>query len=208
MQTKEDQEQFYQEAADAARDAFEAVFDDPAARVDLVYHLWRNWADFHIYVIDPVIPAKPVEIIQAEMLDNGELEHVYSIHDEGYHLGTSKAEDMFSSGMSMCRLYYTIEKMINVLVERLNADGIDSETEVRVAFSGHELGQRKAFEVIINLDKMNLVVTNFDPGSWGEKYLKMVKDLAEKGYGLPPEAPRLVYREHGTPSNKTTKSRL
>jgi hypothetical protein len=99
---------------------------------------------------------------------------------------------MFSVGMSNCKLFFTIEKIIFLLIERLKAAGINQETEVQVAFSGHQLPQRKAFESIINLS-YNVVVTNFDPGSWGERYLKSVKDIAGKGYGYPAEAPRTPY---------------
>ena len=53
--------------------------------------------------------------------------------------------------------------------------------------------QRNGFESIINL-QYNVVVTNFDPGAWGDTYLQTVKRLADKGYGYPPEAPRDKYR--------------
>ncbi len=89
----------------------------------------------------------------------------------------------------------TIEKMIFLLVERLKSSGIGENTEVQVSFAGHELCQRKAFESIINLS-YNIIVTNFDPGVWGEKYLETVKKMAEKGYGYPPEAPRDIFRHN------------
>ena len=102
----------------------------------------------------------------------------------------------------MCKLYYTIEKMIFLLVERLKTGGVAAETEVQVAFGGHELAQRKGFESIINLS-YNVVVTNFDPGVWGDHYLKMAKRLADKGYGYPSEAPRDTYRQsHAASSMK------
>ena len=101
---------------------------------------------------------------------------------------------MYSAGMSMCKLFYTIEKMIYLLIERLKTSGVDAETEVQVAFGGHEIAQRKAFESIINLT-YNVVATNFDPGVWGERYLQTVKRLADKGYGYPSEAPRDNFRK-------------
>ena len=107
---------------------------------------------------------------------------------------------MYSAGMSMCKLYYTIEKIIFLLVERLKTGGVSTETEVQVAFSGHELAQRKAFEIIINLNH-NVVVTNFDPGIWGERYLQTVKRLADKGYGYPLEAPRDSFRQSHNPKS-------
>ena len=173
--------------------------NDPIALIEKVYQLWWYWADFHLFIISPTIDAiTPPLIIPAEALPNSsELEFVYPIHDHGFKLSTSKGEEMFSSGMSMCKMHYTIEKMIFLLIERLKSGGIAPETEVQVAFGGHELAQRKAFEVIINL-QYNVVVTNFDPGVWGERYLQIVKRLADKGYGYPPEAPRDTYRQAHT----------
>ena len=83
--------------------------------------------------------------------------------------------------------------MIFLLVERLKSGGVSTEAEVQIAFGGHELAQRKGFESVINLVH-NVVVTNFEPGRWGERYLEIVKRLSEKGYGYPSEAPRDVYR--------------
>lgn len=179
--------------------------NDPITIVERVYQLWWRWADFQLYIITPTIQEiSPPVIIPPEHLPHSEeYEFVYPIIDEGFRLRTSKAENMYSAGMSMCKLYYTIEKMIFLLVERLKASGISTETEVQIAFGGHELAQRKAFESVINL-VYNVVVTNFDPGSWGERYLEMVKRLADKGYGYPPQAPRNTYR-HPPTSGKTLK---
>ncbi len=170
--------------------------DDAVSLIEKVYQIWWHWADFQLFVITPTIDViTPPLIIPAERLsDRDEFEFVYTIHDYGYKLCTSKGQDMYSAGMSMCKLFYTIEKMIFLLVERLKAGGVSTETEVQVAFGGHELAQRKGFESIINLS-YNVVVTNFDPGSWGERYLQVVRRLADKGYGYPPEAPRESYRQ-------------
>lgn len=176
--------------------ALQNDLDDPVALAARVYQIWWHWADFHIQVISPHIDliAPPI-IIKPELLaDSDEFEFVYPIHDSGLKLSTSKAEDMYKAGMSMCKLFFTIEKMIHILIERLKAGGVGAEVEVQVAFAGHPLAQRKAFESIINLS-YNLVVTNFDPGAWGEQYLQSVKTLADKGYGYPPEAPRDIYRQ-------------
>ena len=178
--------------------------DNPLGRVEDVYQLWWYWADFELAVITPTIePISPPVILNPEPLpDSNELEFVYPIHDHGFKLVTSKGQEMYSAGMSMCKLFYTIEKMIYLLVERLKTGGIDAETEVQVAFAGHELAQRKAFESVINLN-FNVVVTNFDPGLWGERYLQIVKRLADKGYGYPTEAPRESFRQsHGAASVK------
>lgn len=169
---------------------------DPIDIVEKIYQIWWHWADFQLYIINPTIdPILPPDILLPESLgDDGDVEFVYPIHDYGFKLITSKAPEMYSAGMSMGKLYNTIEKMVYLLIERLKAGGIDMETEVQIAFGGHELAQRKAFESIINLN-YNVVVTNFDPGVWGERYLRNVKNMAEKGYGYPPGAPR-DYRSH------------
>ena len=180
----------------------EEDLNDPITLVERVYQIWWHWADFHLYITTPHIDRiSPPIIIEPEIIPGThEFEFVYPIHDSGYKLSTSKAQDMMSAGMSMCKLFFTIEKMIYILIERLKSGGIDPATEVQVAFAGHELAQRKAFESIINL-RENLVVTNFDPGSWGEQYLLNVKRIAEKGYGYPPESPRTTYRQqHGSTS--------
>lgn len=171
------------------------LVDDAVTLIEKVYQLWWRWADFQLFIVNPTIDviSPPIIILPERLQDGDELEFVYTIHDHGYKLSTSKSEDMYSAGMSMCKLYFTIEKMIFLLVERLKSGGTGTETEVQVAFGGHELAQRKGFESIINLS-YNVVVTNFDPGSWGERYLQIVKRLADKGYGYPPEAPRDTYR--------------
>lgn len=167
---------------------------DPVLLVEHVYQIWWHWADFHLYVLTPHIErVSPPIILEPESLpDSNELEFVYPIHDAGYRLSTSKSKDFLSAGMSMCRLFFTIEKMINILISRLESEGTTAQTEVQVAFGGHEIAQRKAFESIINLS-YNVVVTNFDPGAWGERYLATVKRMA-KEYGYPPEAPRDPYK--------------
>lgn len=174
----------------------EQDLNDPVALVERVYQLWWHWADFHLYIISPNIDkvSPPIVLAPEWVIEAQDYEFVYPIHDSGYLLSTSKAQDMYSAGMSMCKLHLTIEKMIHILVERLKSGGISPETEVQVAFGGHQLAQRKAFESIINLS-YNVVVTNFDPGAWGERYLQTVKRMSEKGYGYPSEAPRDTYRQ-------------
>lgn len=174
--------------------------DDPAALAHQLYQMWWRWADFELFLVTPTLkPIIPPRLILAEPISHStEHEFVYPIQDFGFKLASSKGSEMYSAGMSMCKLYYTIEKMIALMVERIKAEGVTAETEVQVAFAGHELAQRKAFESIINLN-YNVVVTNFDPGSWGERYLQMVQDIAKRGYGYPPESPRDVYsKPHGT----------
>lgn len=169
--------------------------DRLVSNAEIAYRLNWSWADFQLYIISPVmLPNTPAVIIPPEpLLDGPGLEFVYPIYDYGFKLATSKAEDMFSSGMSMCKLYFTIEKMIYLLIERLKAKGIGMETEVQVAFAGFILAQRKGFESIINLN-YNVAITNFDPGEWGEQYLDTMKRLADKGYGYPEASPRESFR--------------
>jgi len=174
--------------------------DDPVALAEQVYQIWWRWADFHLFIISPNIDViSPPIIIPPEPLpQSNEMEFVYPIHDHGYKLSASK--DLYGPGASMCKLYFTIEKMIYLLVERLKSSGTGTDTEVQVSFGGHELAQRKGFESIINLS-YNVVITNFDPGVWGERYLQVVKRLVDKGYGYPPESPRDVYRHAHTPAS-------
>lgn len=172
----------------------EEDLNDPVALVERVYQIWWHWADFHLFIISPSIQIiNPPLIIKPEPIQGtDELEFVYSIYDSGSKLSTSKGSDMVSSGMSMCKLYMTIEKMVYLLIERLKSGGIDTQTEVQVAFGGHLLPQRKAFESIINL-AYNVVVTNFDPASWGDWYLQTVKRNVER-FGYPPESPREMFK--------------
>ncbi len=160
-----------------------------------VFVLWWHWAYFEITVTSPSFPIyNPPKIVHpAPVSGTDDYEFVYDICDRGYKLSTSKGEEMYSVGMSMCKMFYTIEKMIYILVKRIKDEGIDTETEVRVTFDGHLLAQRKAFESFINLN-YNVVVTNFDPASWGERYLEIVKRLSDRGYGYPSEAPREIYK--------------
>lgn len=186
-----------------AEEANAFMLYDPIKQVEDIYQLWRHWANFELYIVTPTIDTiyPPIIHLPEKVADFEEKEHVYPIYDWGNRLMCSKGEEMYTAGMSMCKLFYTIEKMIFLLIERLKSGGIDTETEVQVAFGGHEIAQRKAFETIINL-VYNVVVTNFDPGSWGERYLQTVKRLA-KDFGYPPEAPRpQIYRlHHGSSAN-------
>lgn len=199
---------FVQMADDARRQIMLDSTEDPVFLVERVYQIWWHWADFAMYIISPSIELiNPPLIIQPESLPGTEeKEFVYPIHDFGHKLVTSKADDMYTAGMSMCRLYYTIEKMIYLLVERLKSGGIDEQTEVQIAFGGHELAQRKAFESIINL-QYNVVVSNFDPGAWGERYLQIVKRIADRGYGYPSESPRDSYKQSHGSNSRTRMSR-
>lgn len=180
---------------------------DQIALIEMVYQLWWRWADFHVFITVPVIKSlKPPNVIAPACLEESDdLEFVYPIVDYGDRFSTSKALELYSAGLSMCKFYNTIEKMISLMIERLKSVDVGVDSEVQVAFSGHELGQRKGFESVINLS-YNVVVTNFDPGVWGERYLQVVKRLAEKGYGYPTAAPRDSYRHIKKPMNAPSSS--
>lgn len=193
---------FVQMAEQARQQIMSHDADEPLLLVERVYQLWRHWADFELYIVSPTIDVIfPPLILLPELISGAntgmeEWEFVYPIHDYGYKMVTSKGMDM--SGMSMCKLFFTIEKMIYLLIERMKSGGVDSDVEVQVAFGGHEIAQRKAFESVINLT-YNVVVTNFDPGAWGEMYLQNIKRIADKGYGYPSETPRTSFRNaHGS----------
>ncbi|MDF1646459.1 MAG: virulence factor [Legionellaceae bacterium] len=164
--------------------------------IEIVAVLWWRLADFHLYITSPLFERflTPKVLLPEQLPNSEQYEFVYPIVDFGDQLSTSKGEDGYAAGFSMCKLYFTIEKMIAILIERLKEGGTDEQAEVQIALGGHEYAQRKGFESIINL-KYNVVVTNFDPGDWGEKYLENVKQLSEKGYGYPSEAPRDTYRQ-------------
>ena len=166
---------------------------DETDMLDYIYYLWLLWGDFQLYIIEPLVePINPPIVISPETLEDGNLEYVFNIYDEGFRLSTSRGQEGLSLGYNMLKFYNTIEKMVFILVERLKAGGIDNETEVRVAFYGHELGQRKAFESILNLEE-NVVVTNFDAGDWGDRFMNTVLTLVESGYGAPHHSPRRSY---------------
>src|SRR3990167_560539 len=112
-----------------------AIKPDALSLADVVYQLWWQWADFEIIILNPTFPElTPPHIIAAEPIPNShEYEFVYPIHDYGYKLLTSKQEDALSAGHPMCKLYYTIEKMIAMLIEKLEKSGTAPETEVQIA---------------------------------------------------------------------------
>lgn len=168
--------------------------DDPEALNSILYHLWQIHCDFTLYVHSPVLPSINPPIVHQPSIvpSTNKLEHVYRIVDSGFSLSTSKGDDAYVSGLSMCRMFNTIEKMVAILIERLKEsgiDGTDTETQVEIAFVGHEVAQRKCFESVINYPG-NIVVTNFDPGAWGERYLDMVAAFAKQGFGYPRTTPR------------------
>lgn len=185
--------------------AVEELENDPIVRAELAYQLWWRWADFHLTIKKPLIEevVPPILIPPEPVIEGDGYEFVYNILDSGNKLSTSKGSEMYTAGFSMYKLYNTIEKMMFLLKERLQSGGFDDGSEVQVFFDGFELAKRKAFEVIINFPQnLNVIVTNYDPGPWGEPFLRNITNLADKGYGYPTEAPRESYR-YSVQSSKT-----
>ena len=115
-----------------------AEFEDPMILVQRIYQLWWNWADFHIYVISPYIESiSPPIIIEPELISENEIEFVYPIQDRGDKLSTSKGKEMFYSGKSMCKLFFTIEKMVMPFVKKVMT--VRAEPEERPRY-GHQRG--------------------------------------------------------------------
>lgn len=187
------------------RERLDQEFSDPANLIRLTYQLYSGCADFHLYINTPRIePITPPIIITPEQISETNYEHVYDIQDHGYRFSTSRAKDFPAGGNSMCKLFFTIEKMIGLLIERLKTGGITQDDEVQVGIQGYIKALRKAFESIINLP-YNVVIVNFEPEEWGDKYLKIIEKMAEKGYGYPSETPRDLYKKLTTSANPKLK---
>ncbi|MCC5791250.1 MAG: virulence factor [Legionellaceae bacterium] len=183
----------------AQEDIAAELDNDPMLRVVALdsINAFRAW--FSLHVISPYIePIRPSIIHMPDSLEDREqeAEHVYPIIDTGDSLATSKAEEMFHAGFSHCKLYYTIEKMLWLLHERLRSGGIGSEDEVQIAIHGYQSAIRYAFASVINMQE-NILILNFDPGNWGEQYLEVIKRMAQN-YGFPAASPRDMFRKgHG-----------
>lgn len=196
-------------ASDADSIAAEVALspDDEVILQRGVAKLLANDAYFELLVVSPQLPVfSPYQLISPKKLSDDEYEFVYDIQDHGNRFLTARSLDMFSHG-SMCKLYFTIEKIIFLLMERLRESegGLEgTELNAEVNIEGYFTAKRKAFESIINL-KENVVVNNFDPEIWGDFYLQWVNILSTKGWGAPPTAPRDFFSTH--PSKISLKSR-
>lgn len=167
------------------------VFDEILLLKD-VYYLWILWADFHVYITSPYFPPKfPATIIEPEYDEKTKrYEYVYPIFDYGDRFSASVGEDLIESTRATGKYLSTIEKMMRLMIERAKsveeeeeggAGEEGAEIEIRIAFAGHEIGQRKAFKISVTSNE-NIVVTNFDPGEWGERQLRTMEHLADRGY--------------------------
>lgn len=164
-------------------DAFESV-----ARFEDFYYIWSKWADFHLELLEPeaqrMSPAK--RILPAVDKKTQAPEHVYPILDWGDRLSASVGEDLAKGSRAMGKLLNTVEKMVLIALERLREeDDGTGELEIEFGFAGHEIAQRKAFQVC--LDTGENINVDFDPGPWGERRLRALSYLVKEGYWTIPE---------------------
>ncbi len=167
-----------------------------------ILYLQQTHAYFELRIEHPsfVLTEQPVIIKPAPLEDDKhQVEHVYSIFDFGDRLITSKVTEHQIENLSMLKMFYTIEKMVFIMhdkISKIDSGGStsdDKQNEFMFYLDGHILCLRKAFEVIINLPD-NWLVMNFEPGEWGNSYISALQRLREQGYQYPPPAPRDIYR--------------
>lgn len=160
---------------------------------DIAY-LWLLWADFHLYVVEPLIPRIEIPIIIEPEFDQitKTNEFVYPIYDWGNSFSTSRGVDLAKGLRSTGKLFNTIDKIVWQVLKRVEKMTEESggkeegaETpEIRVAIYGPDPCRHKALATILNLPQ-NMLVVNCGPGKWGDYYLHTIKKLSELGYGLP-----------------------
>lgn len=183
----------YEELSVEVGQAYEGTRElEPTVDMDLmqnVYYLWLLWIDFHLFINSPYIPPQyPPKVIKPGDFSENSNEHVYTIYDYGDHFSTSVGDSLAKGSRSTGKMLNTILKMMRLLVKRVKevdpeagTDAAGDEMAIRVAFDGHEIAQRMAFKQCVMHD-MNILVTNFDPGEWGERQLRTMEHLAEKGF--------------------------
>ena len=159
---------------------------------DYLNYLWAIYANFEIMISSPYIDTKkpPVIISPAYDTEQKVYESVYPIFDHGYSFSTARGEDAAMGTTAMGKLYRTIQKMIHLVIKRLEehagqeGEQFNPHDEVKLALFGYELGRRKAFALIMDLD-VNISIVNFDPRIWGEKFITNLKHMIASGYGCP-----------------------
>lgn len=162
----------------------------PSNLEQALFYLWMTWADFHLSITWPLFDRiNPPILHLPKEFEDGRVENVFTIVDSGSTLSTSRGSEVFDSSSGLSKYYETIDKMINILLDKLKQGGVGVEDEVRVAFRGFDLGCRKAFESILNLEE-NVLVVNYDPGAWGDLYMKNILEMVERGYGMPKSSQR------------------
>ena len=181
----EEMESDYEDLQVEIGQAFEGVRDVEAAYdIDLmqnIYYIWLLWIDFHLYINSPYVPPTyPPKVIKSGELSENENEQVYTIYDYGDHFSTSVGDSLAKGTRATGKMLNTVIKMMRLMIERVKE--VDQEVgqgeagdemAIRVAFDGHEIAQRMAFKQCVMHD-MNILVTNFDPGEWGERQLRTI----------------------------------
>ncbi len=158
---------------------------DDVALMNAIYYIWAHWIDFHIYILTPLIqPALPPKMILPGIdQKTKQPEFVYPIFDYGNRLSASVGAELPKGTRATGKMLKTVKKMIQLLLLKVKeVTGEDpGETEIQLAFDGHELSQRMAFKDCI-MRPEHLVITNFEPAEWGERQLRTMEELARKGY--------------------------
>lgn len=172
-------EQDYDTLIDTLPDSFQYNFTQ-----EDVEYLWGLWADFSVYLVYPRIRKQ----FPPKRMFPEKDEFSQPVLDYGNELKTSRGEELFKGNRTFGKLMNTVEKMIDTIVDRavteFNEDeggGSATTPEIQVAFNGFESLQRRAFRLCIESEQ-NVLVTNFDPGEWGERQLRCFNELVNKGY--------------------------
>ena len=158
------------------------------AQLEDVYYLYICWGDFHLTITKPYFDEQlpPTVIPPAVDKKTKQLEDVYPIVDYGNRFSTSPGEELAIGGRATGKLLNTVEKIISLAIARAKQGSSDPVPEIRVAFLGLDIAQRKAYKLCMDAVE-NVLVTNFEPGEWGERFLKSTKELLDRGY--PPIKP-------------------
>lgn len=164
-------------------------------------YLWMIYVNFQAMIVSPFIEVKepPVVIKPAYDKQTQIYESVYDIYDHGYAFSTSRGEESSLGTTAMSKLYRTIQKIIALIMQRMEENGtkgggtFDPQEEIKLALFGHELGRRKAFALVMDLDA-NVNIVNFDPRLWGEKFISNLKNMIVTGHGYPPDLKRVSER--------------
>ena len=187
---KQGLENLQEQISDQIEKSQDELFLEQVAYEESIEYLRKLWADFHLYIIKPYIaPSSEVSIILPKQEDTGNL---CTIFDYGDLLSSSRADDMIIGDASTAKLMNTIEKMIRLSLKRILAQleedgdaGSSGSGEgapvIEVAFRGHELAKRKAFEVFMGLQQ-RVDVINYEPVAWGERRLNGLEAQVEHGF--------------------------
>lgn len=167
--------------------------DEGSVLSEYLNYLWMVYANFQVMIVEPFIETKepPIRIPPAYDKDKQVYENVYMIVDHGYSFSTSRGEESAMGTVAMGKLYNTIQKIIRLIIQRLmekagGGGSFNPQEEIKLALFGHELGKRKAFALIMDLEA-NVNIVNFDPRVWGERFIANLKNMIASGRGYPPD---------------------